>query len=79
MLNDEDPCGGGLTLWELTRFSAADLPLTYGETPRDAKVWVNPLLSPDGSVVALEDGRSYTVSFYANCMLDENGRPGSDD
>lgn len=73
LVDGEDPCAGSLGIWELKRFDASDLPLTYGVAPRDAKVWVNPVVSPDGTTIPLEAGRTYVAELYAKDRLSGSG------
>jgi hypothetical protein len=70
--NPDDPCGGGVSLWNLRRFSAEDLPIVYGESVRGTHTWVNPTLSPEGEIIPLEDGETYVVSFTAQNRLPGN-------
>jgi hypothetical protein len=68
--NDGDPCEGGVVIWELRRFSEADLPIRYGVVPDGARELVNEFISPDGSLIPLDPGTSYTVTFGAKSRLD---------
>ncbi|MCB9674846.1 MAG: hypothetical protein H6737_07000 [Alphaproteobacteria bacterium] len=77
---DGDGCGGGSNLWELSRIpeEAALQGIAYGEVPEGARERVNEFRSPDGSLIALELGQTYSATFVAKDRLSASGAGDAD-